>query len=67
MGTDFKKQATRPLPAGAEVFTKSGQRYARWKPKNARTRTAKVTTGRDGSERIVMKSATNVANDRDGG
>ncbi len=66
MGTVYKKQTTRPLPVGAEVFTKSGQRYARWKPKKGKTRTAKVTTGQDGSERIVTESATYVANYRDG-
>ncbi len=66
MGTVFKKQTTRPLPADAELFTKAGQRFARWKPKKGRTRTAKVTTGRDGSERIVTESATYVANYRDG-
>ncbi len=66
MGTVFKKQTTRPLPIGAELFTKGGQRFARWKPKKGRTRTAKVTTGRDGSERIVTQSATYTANFRDG-
>ena len=67
MGSVFRKQTTRPLPVGAELFTKGGQRYARWKPKKGKTRTAKVTTGQDGSERIVTESATYVANYRDGG
>ena len=66
MGSVFKKQTTRPLPPNAELFTKNGQRFARWKPKKGRTRTAKVATGRDGSERIVTESATYVANYRDG-
>ena len=65
MGTVFRKQTTRPLPAGAELFTKSVQRFARWKA-GKRTRTTKLTTGRDGSERIVTQSATYFANDRDG-
>ena len=47
MGTVFKKQTTRPLPVGADIFTKGGQRFARWKA-GKRTRTAKLTTGRDG-------------------
>jgi hypothetical protein len=66
MGTVFKKQTTRPLPDGVEVFTKSGQRYAKWKA-GKRTRTAKLTTGRDGSERIVTESPTWLAKFRDGG
>ncbi len=67
MGTVFKKQTTRPLPVGAELFTKGGQRYARWKPAKGKTRTARVTTGRDGSERIVTESRTFFAKFRDGG
>ncbi len=55
IGTVFKKPTTRPLPVGAELFTKSEQRFARWKA-DKRTRTAKLTTGRDGSERIVTES-----------
>ena len=65
MGTVFKKQTTRPLPIGADIFTKGGQQFARWKA-GKRTRTAKLTTGRDGSERIVTESSTFVANYRDG-
>ena len=65
MGTVFKKQTTRPLPISADIFTKSGQRFARWKA-GKRTRTAKMTTGRDGSERIVTESPTWLAKFRDG-
>ena len=65
MGTVFKKQTTRPLPSGAELFTKGGQGFARWKA-GKRTRTAKLTTGRDGSERIVTESPTFLAKYRDG-
>ncbi len=65
MGTVFKKQTTRPLPVGVDIFTKSGQRFARWKT-GKRTRTAKLTTGRDGAERIVTESPTWLAMYRDG-
>lgn len=65
MGSVFKKQTTRPLPVDAEIFTKSGQRFARWKA-GKRTRTAKLTTGRDGAERIVTESPTFLAKYRDG-
>ena len=40
MGTVFRKQVTRPLPPGAETFVRKGQRFARWKDKRGRTRTA---------------------------
>ena len=65
MGAVFKKSVTRPLPNGAEIFTKGGQRFARWKI-NGKSRTAKLTTGRDGSERIVTESPTFLAKYRDG-
>ena len=65
MGTVFRKQTTRPLPIGADIFTKGGQQFARWKA-GKRTRTAKLTTGRDGAERIVTDSPTWLAKFRDG-
>ncbi len=66
MGTVFKNQTTRPLPVGAEFFTKGGQRYARWKPAKGKTRTAKLTSGRDGSKRIVTEWPKWLAKFRDG-
>src|SRR5262245_983950 len=54
MGSVFKKSVTKPLPEGAEVFTKGGERYARWKSRG-RTRTVPLTTGRDGAHRIVLE------------
>ena len=65
MGAIFKKTVTRPMPTGAEVFIRGGQRFARWKI-NGKSRTAKLTTGRDGSERIVTESPTFLAKYRDG-
>ena len=66
MGTVFKKTVTRPLPQGAELFNKQGQQFARWKPSKGRARTAKVTTGKDGSIRIVDEAGTYTAKFRDG-
>ena len=66
MGTVFKKTVSRPLPEGAELFTKQGQQFARWKPSKGRARTAKVTTGRDGSTRILEETRTYTAEYRDG-
>ena len=67
MGTVYKKTVTRPLPKGAELFTKNGQPFARWKPaKGGKSRTAKVTTGEDGSPRILDEAGTYLAKFRDG-
>ena len=40
MGTVYKKTATKPIPKGAELFTKNGKRFARWKPSTGKARTA---------------------------
>ena len=66
MGTVFKKQTTRPLPPGAEIFTRKGERFARWKARNGKSRTAPLTTGVDGADRIVTESPFYVAKYRDG-
>src|SRR5262245_63458696 len=66
MGSVFKTQTTRPVPAGAEVIVRKGQRLARWKDSNGTTRVILLTTGEDGSARIVETSPYYVAKFRDG-
>ena len=66
MGTVYRKTATKALPAGAELFTKAGERFARWKDAKGKTRTALVTVGRDGQERITITARTYLAKYRDG-
>ena len=66
MGSVFKKTFTKPMPADAELFTKRGEQFARWKPAKGKTQTAKLTTGQDGSRRIVVQSGTYIAKFRDG-
>ena len=66
MGTVYRKTITRALPEDAEIFTRKGKRFARWKPPKGRTRIAPVTLGRDGSERLLVKASTYVAKHRDG-
>src|SRR5262249_41718309 len=66
MGAVFKKTVTKPLPAGAEIFTRKGDRCARWRDSKGRTRTAALTVGKDGSDRIVVESAKYIAKYRDG-
>ena len=64
MGSVFRKAVTRPLPKGAEFITRQGVRLARWKDFKGKTRTALVTTGRDGAERIREESKTYFARHR---
>src|SRR5439155_22910053 len=66
MGTVFKIQVTRPLPAGAEIFTRKGERCARWKDQRGRTRTAPVIVGKKGADRILTESPYFVGKYRDG-
>src|SRR5262245_11706498 len=53
------------MPPGAEIIVRKGERFARWKCKG-KTRTAPLTVGKDGSERIVTESPYYVAKYRDG-
>jgi integrase len=66
VGTVFRKTFTKPLPAGAETFTRKGERFARWKDAKGKTRTAPLTVGKDGSERLLIESPYFVAKYRDG-
>jgi len=66
MGTVYREQYTAPLPRDAEVVTLKGEQVARWKPTKGRAKSAPITTGKDGSLRIVVRSATYSAKYRDG-
>jgi integrase len=66
VGTVFKKTVTRPLPPEAEIVVRKGESLARWKDRRGKTRTAPLTVGKDGSERIVTESPYYVAKWRDG-
>jgi integrase len=67
MGSVYRGMYTKQLPSGAELFTRNGDRFARWKPKQGgRAKTARVTTGQDGSLRILIESGTYIAKYRDG-
>ena len=57
MGTVFKKQTTRAVPAGAEIVEKGKERFARWRVRG-RLRTAPLTKGEGGVDRIITESAT---------
>jgi len=65
MGSIHRRTFTKPLPPDAEIVTRKGERFARWKV-NGKTRTAKVTQGEDGRDRIIEQAATFTAKYRDG-
>lgn len=66
MGSVFKKSFTKPVPADVETFVRKGQRFARWQDSKGRTRTAPLTTGKDGSQRLLIESPVYIAKWRDG-
>jgi hypothetical protein len=66
MGSVFKKTVTRSLPPGAEITTRKGERVACWRDHRGRPKTATVTTGGGGIERIREQSKTYYASYRDG-
>ena len=66
MGTVYRKSFTKPLPTGADIIVRTGQRFARWKDGKGKTRTAPLTTGTDGADRIVVEARTFTAKYRDG-
>ena len=67
MATLFRKTTTRPIPDGAETFTKTvknePKRFARWKDEKGKTHTAELTKAGD---RIKTKACTWTAKYRDG-
>jgi integrase len=65
MGSVFKKTFTKPVPKGAEIVARKGERFARWKVRG-KTRTAPLTTGEGGADRVVIESPYFVAKYRDG-
>jgi len=66
MGSLFKKTITSPLPPVAEIITRQGERRARWHDGKGKMRTAPVTTGQNGTDRIRDESGTYVDRYRDG-
>ena len=66
MGAVFRKSFTKPLPAGAEIIMRRGQRFARWKDSKGKTRTELVTMGNDEKDRLLVMAGTFTAKYRDG-
>ena len=51
MASIFRRTYTRPIPPGAEIVTRKGERRARWKDKRGRTKTAPLSE--DGREIVL--------------
>ncbi len=66
MGSILRKSVTRPIPSGAEIVVVKGKRVARWRTSKGKLRSAPVTTGKDGADRIREESSTFFARYRDG-
>ena len=66
MASVFKKTATKPLPAGAKIIVRKEQRFAEWIDAKQKRRTAPVTVGNDGTDRLVITARTFTAKYRDG-
>ncbi len=62
----YRESYTKSMPTGAELFTREGERFARWIDRHGHKRAAKVITGRDGTARITLACSTHTARYRDG-
>ncbi|MGA2064817.1 MAG: hypothetical protein ABSG86_07605 [Thermoguttaceae bacterium] len=63
MGTVYEETFTKPLPAGARLIVRKGQRLAQWQDAKGKTRTAPLTAAGD---RIAVEAGTYTAKYRDG-
>src|SRR5262249_1395759 len=64
MGSVFRKSYTAPVPEGAEVVRRDGARVARWRVRG-KLRTALLTTGEGGADRLLVGGRTYFAKFRD--
>jgi integrase len=67
MGTVYRKTFTKPLPAGAEIIVRKGERLARWKDAKGKARMAPIA-GDQATEpnRISVTAGTYTAKYRNG-
>src|SRR5437870_2163971 len=52
----YRPTFTKAIPAGAELFARKGERFARWKTPAGASRSARVTTTKAGAVRLVFTS-----------
>ncbi|MEK6676674.1 MAG: tyrosine-type recombinase/integrase [Planctomycetota bacterium] len=62
----YRKQYTMPIPPGAEITERDGQRIARWRLRNGQLRSAEVVDCKDGKLRVRGQSRLYMARYRDG-
>ncbi len=60
-----KRTFTKALPPGTRIIVRKGERFAEWLDAKKKRRTAPVTTGQDGTDRIVITAETYTAKYRD--
>ena len=63
MGTVYKKSYTRPLPEGAKIIVRKGQRLAEWIDAKGKRRSAPLT---EAGDRVAVTTRTYTAKFRDG-
>ncbi len=61
----FKKKYTIAIPDGAERFRRGGVEWVRWKDRAGRRREGRITTGKNGTERVLVEATTYTAKYRD--
>ncbi len=66
MGMILRKQYTMPIPPGAKITERGGQRVAYWRLRNRQLRSGEVIDGRDGKLRVRGRSRFYMARYRDG-
>src|SRR4051812_15192600 len=70
MGTVFKPTTYQDIPQDAELFTRKGERFARWVGKRGKPHVAKIVSvargKRAGQDRLEVVSRTWFARYRDG-
>ena len=54
MGCVHSKTVMKPLPSGADIFVRKGERFAYWRDAKRKIRTAELTKSKDGADRIVI-------------
>ena len=64
MGSIRRKTVTKPLPAGAEIIVRKGERLAQWIDRRGKRHVAPLMEGR--SDRIIIQAKTFTAKYRDG-
>lgn len=65
-GNGLHKDDHKAAAGREELFSYEGRRFARWKDGKGKPRTAPLTIGKDGSDRIPVQAGTYTTKYRDG-